>query len=172
MSRIPPVAAAGASGGRWERHGIPLPYFRRRSGATGKWPEVLKKPIGVRRCYHHIEMKPHSIGRTLGIGLRVAGRIAGQRVKAGAEAAAAQADASAPPSSAPLPPNVDAAAKGRSAGQAAVRGTKGLARGVGGFLRPFRRVGGILWLEVTGAFFFRLVRSLRQPFCRRGGSWR
>jgi hypothetical protein len=24
---------------------------------------------------------------------------------------------------------------------------------VGGFLRPFRRVGGILWLEVTGAFF-------------------
>jgi hypothetical protein len=25
---------------------------------------------------------------------------------------------------------------------------------VGGFLRPFRRVGGILWLEVTGVFFF------------------
>jgi hypothetical protein len=29
-----------------------------------------------------------------------------------------------------------------------------VARGVGGFLRPFRRVGGILWLEVTGVFFF------------------
>jgi type VI protein secretion system component VasK len=29
----------------------------------------------------------------------------------------------------------------------------GVARGVGGFLRPFRRVGGILWLEVTGVFF-------------------
>jgi hypothetical protein len=29
-----------------------------------------------------------------------------------------------------------------------------VARGVGGFLRPFRRVGGVLWLEVTGAFFF------------------
>ncbi len=27
-------------------------------------------------------------------------------------------------------------------------------RGVGGFLRPFQRVGGILWLEVTGVFFF------------------
>jgi Ca2+/Na+ antiporter len=30
-------------------------------------------------------------------------------------------------------------------------------RGVGGFLRPFLRVGGILWLEVTGAFFFLFV---------------
>jgi hypothetical protein len=35
------------------------------------------------------------------------------------------------------------------AGQA----TRGVARGVGGFLKPFRRVGGILWLEVTGVFF-------------------
>jgi hypothetical protein len=34
-----------------------------------------------------------------------------------------------------------------------VRAGKGLAQGVGGFLRPFRRVGGILWLEVTGVFF-------------------
>jgi hypothetical protein len=24
---------------------------------------------------------------------------------------------------------------------------------LGGFLRPFRRVGGILWLEITGVFF-------------------
>jgi len=29
-----------------------------------------------------------------------------------------------------------------------------MARGVGGFLRPFGRIGGILWLEVTGVFFF------------------
>jgi hypothetical protein len=32
-----------------------------------------------------------------------------------------------------------------------------LARGVGGFLRPFRRLGGILWLEVTGVFFLIFV---------------
>jgi hypothetical protein len=32
-----------------------------------------------------------------------------------------------------------------------------VARGVGGFLRPFSRLGGILWLEVTGAFFFIFV---------------
>jgi hypothetical protein len=36
-------------------------------------------------------------------------------------------------------------------------------RGVGGFLSPFRRVGGILWLEITGAFFllFAAVFALR-----------
>ncbi|MGB6975724.1 MAG: hypothetical protein WBD67_13655, partial [Terracidiphilus sp.] len=31
--------------------------------------------------------------------------------------------------------------------------TKRLARGVGGFLRPFARVSRALWLEVTGVFF-------------------
>jgi len=28
-----------------------------------------------------------------------------------------------------------------------------VSQGVSGFLRPFRRVGGILWLEVMGVFF-------------------
>jgi hypothetical protein len=34
-----------------------------------------------------------------------------------------------------------------------VKAAGGLSRGLGGFLKPFRRVGGILWLEVTGVFF-------------------
>jgi hypothetical protein len=96
-------------------------------------------------------MKPHSIGRTVGIGMRVAGRIAGQRL-------AATPEANAP---GPTPPAVDAAASGRAAGRlaarAAMQGTGSLARGVGGFLRPFRRVGGIVWLEVTGVFFLVFV---------------
>jgi Ca2+/Na+ antiporter len=88
-------------------------------------------------------MKPQSIGRALGIGLRVAGRIAGQRLAGGAQAAASQhATATA------------SAVQSRSAGQAAGKTTRGVAHGVGGFLRPFKRVGGILWLEVTGVFFF------------------
>ena len=88
-------------------------------------------------------MKPQSIGRALGIGLRVAGRIAGQRLAGGAQAAASQhATATA------------SAVQSRSAGQAAGKTTRGVAHGIGGFLRPFRRVGGILWLEVTGVFFF------------------
>ena len=41
----------------------------------------------------------------------------------------------------------------RSAGQA----TGSVARGVGGFLRPFRRVGNIVFLEVVGVFFFLFV---------------
>ncbi len=44
----------------------------------------------------------------------------------------------------------DAASRGRVAGQT----TRGVARGVGGFLRPFQRVGGKIWLEVVGVFFF------------------
>jgi len=88
-------------------------------------------------------MKPHSIGRTLGIGLRVAGRIAGQQVAANADAAA---NAKSP---IPGPSNVDAATRSRAVGRA----TRNVGRGVGGFLRPFGRMGGILWLEVTGVFF-------------------
>jgi len=83
-------------------------------------------------------MKPHSIGRALGIGMRVAGRIAGQRLAAGATAR----------------PTASTAAQSREAGQAAGRATGSIARGVGGFLRPFRRVGASLWLEVMGAVFF------------------
>ncbi|MGB6722591.1 MAG: hypothetical protein WBE72_17470, partial [Terracidiphilus sp.] len=44
-------------------------------------------------------------------------------------------------------------AAAQRAGRASARTGGGVAKGVGGFLRPFRRVGGILWLEVTGVFF-------------------
>jgi len=90
-------------------------------------------------------MKPEKIGRVLGIGVRVAGRVAGQRLSASTQAAA-----SAP---APSAPAAAGAAQTRNPAKAA----GGLARGVGGFLRPFGRVGGILWLEVTGVFFFIFV---------------
>lgn len=89
-------------------------------------------------------MKPQSIGRAVGIGLRVAGRIAGQRVAASAQAAASRTAAPAGPSP----------AQTRAAGQVAGQATRGIAAGLGGFLRPFRRVGGIIWLEVVGVFFF------------------
>jgi hypothetical protein len=97
-------------------------------------------------------MKPQSIGRALGIGLRVAGRVAGEHVAASAKAAV-----NAPAGQ----PSIEAAeqiqAGSRAAGQAAGKATKNVARGVGGFLRPFGRVGGIVWLEVTGVFFFLFV---------------
>lgn len=93
-------------------------------------------------------MKPQKIGRALGIGLRVAGRMAGQRITGAAQAAASQ------PASATATP---APAQTRASGEAVRKTSRGVAQGVGGFLRPFRRVGGILWLEVTGVFFFLFV---------------
>ena len=41
----------------------------------------------------------------------------------------------------------------KSLGQATGRASRGVVKGVGGFLRPFGRVGGIVWLEVSGVFF-------------------
>jgi hypothetical protein len=96
-------------------------------------------------------MRARMIGRVLGIGVRVLGRMAGQplgpqaqptvvrpQVRHNASAPSSQ-DLNRAPSKAP-------ARTAMQAGQA-------VNRGVGGFLRPFRRVGGILWLEVTGVFF-------------------
>ncbi len=95
-------------------------------------------------------MKPQTVGRVLGVGLRVAGRMAGQRLAgpgtgpAAASAAVARAQE-------------DTRIRGRRAGAATARAGGGVKRGLGGFLRPFRRVGGILFLEVAGGFFLLFV---------------
>lgn len=106
-------------------------------------------------------MKPQTIGRVLGIGLRVAGRIAGQRLAAGGHAA------SAPDSQR----TANVAAQGRATGRAAGQVSRGVGRGVGGFLRPFRRVGGILWLEVTGVFFMLPVVVFAPTLWRVRADW-
>jgi len=84
----------------------------------------------------------------------VAGRVAGARI-AGQPAAAGQQSAAAGPRPVGSAAVSGAASRtnGQAAGQAAVQVGRGVQQGVGGFLRPFRRVGGILWLEVTGVFF-------------------
>lgn len=71
--------------------------------------------------------------------------MAGQRIMGEGQTGPApvQADQS------PAQTSAGAAAHGRAAGQA----TRGVAKGVGGFLRPFQKVGGKIWLEVTGVFF-------------------
>ena len=86
-------------------------------------------------------MRPQNIGRALGIGVRIAGRIAGQRI-AGSAQSAATANRVAQVQS-----------QARAAGSIAAQTSRGVSKGIGGFLRPFRRVGGIVWLEVTGTFF-------------------
>lgn len=93
------------------------------------------------------EVKPERIGRVLGIGVRVAGRVAGERLAGAAQSSgAAQAGGQ--------KAGQDAASNAtRAQVSAKAPATKRLARGMGGFLRPFARVGGALWLEVTGVFF-------------------
>lgn len=113
------------------------------------------------RCYHHKGMRPQTIGRVLGIGVRVTGRIVGQRlagpphpVRLGSTAAG-------------VPPTARAQAAARATGQA----SRGVAKGVGGFLRPFRRVGGIVWLEVTGVFFLLPVLVFAPKLWQTRASW-
>jgi hypothetical protein len=111
-------------------------------------------------------MYPRNIGRALGIGVRVAGRIAGQRI-----AASAQSAASAPhvdinsvrAQSAASRSAIRAQSQAQTASRIAAQTGAGIGRGISGFLRPFRRVGGIVWLEVTGSFFllFAAVFALR-----------
>jgi O-antigen/teichoic acid export membrane protein len=69
---------------------------------------------------------------------------------------------------------MQAEAAGQAAKQFATQAGRGLSRGAGGFLRPFRRVGGIVWLEVTGTFFllFAALFALRlwQNWAGMGGA--
>jgi hypothetical protein len=113
-------------------------------------------------------MRPQTIGRALGIGLRVAGRMAGQQLAGAAQSAAA------PQQQVPTQ-GIPAQNSGQNAGQAARRPSvpagKAVAQGVGGFLRPFRRVGGIIWLEVTGVFFLLPVIVFAPNLWRMRASW-
>jgi len=116
----------------------------------------------VRRCYHHIEVRPESIGRVLGIGLRLAGRVAGQAIMGEGQQTNAVT-----PNAQPGAPPADAATGGRTAGQT----TRGVARGLSGFFKPFRSVGGKIWLEVTGVFFLLPVLVFSPVLWRTRASW-
>jgi hypothetical protein len=111
-------------------------------------------------------MKPQTIGRVLGIGVRVAGRIAGQRLANGAQPAPGSSGGAAV-----ARPVTIQGVNGQAAGRTAGRATGSLARGVGGFLRPFGRVGNIVFLEVAGLFFFIFVLVFGQTVWRARASY-
>src|SRR3954447_9667159 len=101
-------------------------------------------------------MKPQTIGRALGIGMRVAGRMAGQRLASSAQPSGNSTGGHVMGQ----PVTIDAvntSSNVRESGRTAGRATGSVARGLGGFVRPFRRVGNIVLLEVVGAFFFLFV---------------
>jgi hypothetical protein len=104
------------------------------------------------------EVRPQTIGRVLGIGIRVAGRVAGQAMSGDSSSASAQQQ--------PNPP-ADVATRGRAAGKT----TRNVGRGISGLLKPFRNVAGKLWLEVIGAFFFLPVLAFAPVLWRTRASW-
>ncbi|MGD0938842.1 MAG: hypothetical protein ABR905_03950 [Terracidiphilus sp.] len=116
-------------------------------------------------------MRAQSIGRALGIGLRVASRVVGQRLAGGDQVAETHAGAKTTAPNRFDGTNAGKKADGRAVGHAAAVTGRGVVRGVGGFLRPFYRVGGILWLEVTGVFFLLFVVVFAPTLWRTRASW-
>jgi hypothetical protein len=101
-------------------------------------------------------MEPKKVGRTLGIGVRVASNMVRQRVEQAAQASANRPPA---PPSAPLSARVVTAKRGaRAFGQA--------------FLGPFTHAGKVLWLEMTGLFFALFALFFAQSVYRVRSAWR
>jgi len=105
------------------------------------------------------------IGRVLGVGVRVVGHMAGRLLEGPAQPAGAARQVHQSASVAgsqvygsngqnrPMGVGQAAANTNYRAGPSLGQAGQSVTRSVGGFFRPFRRVGGILWLEVTGVFF-------------------
>jgi hypothetical protein len=104
-------------------------------------------------------MRAQKIGRALGTGLRVAGRIAEQRMAGQQKSPESRSWGTGS--------GATAATAARSAGRVAARASGGAARGIGDFFKLFTRLGGILFLEVTGAFFL-LLGIAFVPFLWKG----
>src|ERR1017187_8683740 len=93
---------------RGEQRKIYLPYCRRRSRAMANRKEAVKSRSSSIADTIIDEMKPYRIGRVVGMGLRVAGKIAGEQMAARVNA----------PASAPAPRQAAGPViPGRSAGQ-------------------------------------------------------
>jgi hypothetical protein len=88
-------------------------------------------------------MEPESLGRKLGIGVRVAARMVGERATQAAQSSQTQAPQLA---QATLKKTTNVAEKTR----AVTRASKRFGEAIWG---PVAHVGGVLWLEITGLFF-------------------
>ena len=112
-------------------------------------------------------MEPKKVGRTLGIGVRVASNMVRERV----ERAAASVPA---PSTAGNGPPRPAATSARSVPishrvTTAKRGAKAFGQAL---LGPFTHAGGVLWLEITGLFFALFALFFVQSVYRVHTAWR
>jgi hypothetical protein len=113
-------------------------------------------------------MEPKKVGRTLGIGVRVASNMLRQRVEQATAAHPGPAEAAngrpaAPPRPAPVRPNLSSRAA------TAKRGAKAFGQAL---LGPFTHAGSVLWLEITGLFFALFALFFVQSIYRARTAWR
>jgi hypothetical protein len=105
-------------------------------------------------------MRPLTIGRVLGIGVRVVGRQIAQSAEAAVNAPSQPAGQAA--RNTPVQTRRVQQARAQSAN---------IAGGLSGFFRPFSRVGRVLWLEVMGAFFLLPVVAFSPNLWHMRASW-
>jgi hypothetical protein len=107
-------------------------------------------------------MEPNRFGRKLGIGVRVASRMAKERAaKAASAPQSSAAQAASQSSTTPRPPIPQSASRPaknyaepvRRVGQTSRRIGEGTRRFGKAFIGPLAHVSGTLWLEITGLFF-------------------
>ena len=105
-------------------------------------------------------MEPKKVGRTLGIGVRVASNMLRERVERASTPSSAPVSQQIPRQAAPSPAKRVETAK---------RGAKAFGKA---FLGPFTHAGSILWLEITGLFFALFALFFVQSVYRVHNSWR
>jgi hypothetical protein len=88
-------------------------------------------------------MKAEKVGRSVGIGMRLAGKIFGSTLAGAGQSAGSVKEAV----------HETRMEAQRTRVEVAGKVARGAGRGVGGFIRPFARIGHILWLEVIGSIF-------------------
>jgi hypothetical protein len=101
-------------------------------------------------------MEPNRFGRKLGIGVRVASRMAKERAAKAASAteSAAPASAAQPSHTTPRPAAPQPASRpAKNLVEPARRVGEGTRRFGQAFFGPLKHVSGTLWLEITGLFF-------------------
>ncbi len=114
-------------------------------------------------------MEPKKVGRTLGIGVRVASNMLRERVeRAAASSPATSTTGNRPPAAAPASTS-SRSVPVSSRVAAAKRGAKAFGQAL---LGPFTHAGGVLWLEITGLFFALFAVFFVQSVYRVHAAWR
>jgi hypothetical protein len=112
-------------------------------------------------------MEPKKVGRTLGIGVRVASNMLRERVeRAAASSPATSTTGNGPPM--PASTSVGSIPMSRRVATAK-RGAKAFGQAL---LGPFTHAGGVLWLEITGLFFALFALFFVQSVYRVRTAWR